>query len=107
MRTAIESRECLASLGGQAELMLPPVRRQRFAADQTVIVKLLDDAAEVAGIEVELGPDFLGGRAVPVRQFVQHPRLAQRELTQKPLAEHAELARIKAVERANRRYLAF
>src|SRR5581483_6830044 len=94
MRTTIEFRESLASLGGQAELMLPPVRRQRFAA-------------EVAVIEVELGPDFFGGRAVAVRQFIQHARLAQRELTQKPLAEHTELARVKAVEGANRRYVVF
>src|SRR5579872_5325110 len=107
MRTTIEFRESLASLGGQAELMLPPVRRQRFAADQAVIVKLLHDAAEVTRIEVEFGPDFFGGRAVAVRQFIQHPRLAQRELTQKPLAEHTELARVKAVEGANRRYVVF
>src|ERR1700720_2066868 len=105
MRTSIQFRKGLTSLGGQVELMLSAVRGQRFAADQAVIVEFLDDAAEIAGVEIEFYPDLLGCRAIPVRKFVQHPRFAQRERAfEKPLPEHAKLAGVKAIEGANRRY---
>src|ERR1700761_2730861 len=106
MRTFIELCEGLTSLGGQVELMLPPVRRQRLAGDQAVVVEFLDDAAEIAGVEIEFDSDLLGCRAIPMCEFVQHPRFAQRERAfEQPLSEHAKLAGVKAVVSANRRYL--
>ena len=47
------------------EPVLPAVRRQRLAGDQSVFVEFLDDAAEVAGIEAEFDPDLLGGQRLP------------------------------------------
>ncbi len=103
VRTAIEFCEGLAPLGRQSELVLPAVRRQRLAGDQPVVVEILHDPAEIAGIEAEFGADLLGGRVVPVREFVQHPRLAQRERAfQQMLVEHAELAGVETVEGAYR-----
>ena len=49
-----ELREGLASLGGEAEAILPPVGGQRLSGDQPLFVEILHDAAEIAGIEAEL-----------------------------------------------------
>ena len=107
VRTAIELREGLTSLGGQAELVLPPVRGQRLAGDQPAVVEILDDPAEIAGIETELDPDLLRRQVFAGGELVQHPRLAQRERAfQQVLVEHAELAGVEAVEGAYRRDLA-
>src|SRR4029077_7407024 len=107
VRTAVELCKSLPSLVGQAELELPPVGGERLAGDQPVFVEFLDDAAEIAGVEAELSPDLLGGQLLPVRELVEHPRLAQRERAlHQMLVEHAELAGVEAVERANRRDLA-
>jgi len=106
MRTAIESCERLTALGGQAELILPAIRKDRFAGDQPVLIEFLDDAAEVPGIKTQFGADLLGRRVFPVRKLVEDARLAQRQRAfQEPLVENAELAGIEAVESANRRYL--
>src|ERR1700688_1830651 len=103
MRTAIELGKSLATLGRQREPVLPAVRGQRLAGDQSAIIEILDDPAEIAGIEAEFGSDLLGGQVVPVRELVQHPRLAQRERTfHQVLVAHAELAGVEAVEGAYR-----
>ena len=106
MRAAIQSGERLAALRGQAELILPAIRKDRFAGDQAVLIEFLDDAAEVAGIKTQFGADLLCRRVFSVRKFVENPCLAQRERAfQEPLIENAELAGIEAVESTNRRYL--
>jgi len=51
VRPAIELREGLSAFRGQAEPVLPPVRRQRLAGDQPAVVEILDDPAEVAWIK--------------------------------------------------------
>jgi len=52
-------------------------------------------------IKAKLDPDFFGGQVFPVRQLVQHPRLAERERAfQQLLVENAELARVEAVRHA-------
>ena len=104
VRTAIELGEGLTPLGGQAEPVLPPVRRQRLAGDQPVFIEILDDPAEVARIKTKLDPDLFGGQVFAGGEFVQHPRLAQRERAfQQLLVEHAELAGVEAVEGPHRR----
>jgi hypothetical protein len=103
VRAAIEFRERLTALRGQAELILPPILRHGLAGEQPVLVELLDDAAEVAGIQAQFQSDALRGRALAMGKFVQHPRLAQRERAfEQLLVEDAELARIEAGERAHR-----
>jgi len=62
LRPAVELGECLSALCGQTEPVLPPVRRQRLAGDQPVVVEILDDPAEVARIKTKSDPDLLGGR---------------------------------------------
>ena len=107
LRTAFEFGESLAPLGRQAEPVLPSIRFQRLAGDQSVFVKVLDDPAEVAGVEAEFDADLLGGRVFPMGEFVKHPRLAQRvRAFHQVLVEHPEFAGIEAVEGANRRDLA-
>src|SRR5690348_18242489 len=102
----VELRIALPSFGGQAELILSPIRGQRLAGDQSVVFKFLNDAAEIAGIEIEFASNGLGGRVFAVGEFVEHPRLAQRERSfQQVLIEHAEFARIEAGEGAYRRDL--
>src|SRR5262249_36116689 len=103
MRIAVESHEGLPSLGGQRAALLPAVRGEGVAADQSALLEALDDPAEIAEIEPEIGSDLLGREIVTMRKLVEHPRLAQRERAlRQMLAEHAEFARIEAVERAHR-----
>jgi len=85
---------------------LPPIRGQRLAGDQVVLIEILDNPAEVARIETKFDPDLFRGQVFAGGEFVQHPRLAQRERTfQQLLVENAELAGVEAVEGAHRRYL--
>jgi len=71
----------------------------RASGDQPLLIEILDDAAEIAGIEPQLDADVLCGQLVAMRQLVEHPRLAERERAlAEMLVEHAELAGIEAVE---------
>jgi hypothetical protein len=87
--------------------MLPPVRGKRRPGNQSLVVEILNDPAEVARIKAKLDPDLLGGRIFAGGDLVQHPRFAQRERTfQELLIEHAELAGVEAVKGPHRGYLA-
>ncbi|HWX35786.1 MAG TPA: hypothetical protein VNZ53_51265, partial [Steroidobacteraceae bacterium] len=89
MRAAIQSRKRLTALRGQAQLISPAIRKDRFAGDQPVLIEFLDDAAEVAGIKTQFGADLLCRRVFSVRKLVEDPRLAQRERAfQEPLVEN-------------------
>src|SRR6185312_6494032 len=79
MRSLVEPGEGLPSLGGEAELVLTAVARQGLSRDQPLLVEILDDAAEIAGVEPELDPDLLRGEVLAMRELVEHARLAQRE----------------------------
>ena len=108
MHAAVEFCECLTSLGGQCEPVLPPVGRQRLAGDQSAFIEILHDPAEIAGIETQFGADLLGREILAVSELVQHPRFAQREgALQELLVQHAELAGVEAVEGADRRDFLF
>src|SRR3954471_10137802 len=102
LRAAIELGKGLAALGGEAELLLAAVGGQGRAADQALFAKTLDDAAEITGVEPERDADLLGRDGVALRKLVEHPRLGQGERAlQQLLVEHAELARVEAVEGAD------
>ena len=108
LHAALEFCECLTSLGGQSEPVLPAIGRQRLAGDQSGFIEILHDPAEIAGIEAQFGADLLCREIFAVGEFVQHPRLAQRERAlQELLVQHAELAGVEAVEGADRRDLLF
>src|SRR5215472_13553286 len=106
LRGALELGEGTASLCGQAELVLPPVRRQYLSRNQPVFVKFLDDPAEITGIQSKLEPDLLRRELAAMGELVHHPRLAQRERGfEQVLIKNLELAGVEAVERANGRDL--
>src|SRR5262249_19230023 len=87
---------------------MAPILLQRFAADQSVVIKALDDAAEITGIKPERAADVLGDRLVLMCELVQYARLAQREWAlQQMLVAHAELAGVETREGAGRRNLVF
>ena len=87
---------------------LPAVGRLRLSRDQSVVVEILHDPAEIAGIETQLGADLLGREILTVGEFVQHPGFAQRERAlQELLVQHTELAGVETIEGADRRDFLF
>ncbi len=100
---AFEPGERLAALRGQAQLNLPAVAGSGLRAIRPLLVEVLHDAAEIAGVEPERDADLLGRLLATMGQLVEHARLAQRERAlQELLVEHAELPGVEAVEGANR-----
>ena len=58
-----------------------------------------EDAAEVAGIQVQVAPKHAGGDLISVGQFEQHARLGQREsAVEQSLPQGADDARVEAAE---------
>ena len=75
------------------------IRLRRGLADQAALFKSAQDAAEVAGVESKLLAEFGGGGLLAVRDFVEHAQFGEREWAlEQPFAQHANLARVKAVE---------
>jgi len=56
--------------GHRVELLLPPISEQWLSANQAVVGEFLDDATEIAGVEVEFGSDLLGDQAIAMRELV-------------------------------------
>src|SRR4051794_6665640 len=103
LRAQVQLGKSLAPLGGEAELVLPAIRGQGPAGDQALFVEALHDPAEIAGVEAKFVADLFRGKVVPVREFVEHAGLAERERAlAKVLVEHAKLAGVEAVEGADR-----
>src|SRR5688572_29217066 len=93
----------LSSLGRQRKHDTTAVVSESLARDQSPCGKRLHDTAQIAEIEAERRADLAGGRALARSQLEQHARLRKRERTlQQPLAQYADLARVEAVEAAQR-----
>ena len=103
MRPAIELVERQTPLGRQAEVILAPVRGRGLAGDQALVLQVLDDPAEIAGIQPQFCSDLLRRRMVAVRELIQHPRLGERErAVEQLLLEHAEPPGVEPVEGPHR-----
>src|SRR5690606_28844925 len=77
--------------------------RRRLARNQPLALEAAQDAAEIAGIEAELAADIGRSGFLPLRELVQHACLGKGERTLQMLFfQHADLARVEAVEGAER-----
>ena len=82
---------------------LPRVRRGRLAAHIAATNEALQDAAQVPGIEPELGRELARGDRRAVRELVEDAHLGKRPgAVQQPLVQHADAPRVEAVEPADR-----
>ena len=109
-----EARESFAGLvGGEAvetgkgrlpfscepENDLAGICSRRSTREELLFFEFCEDAAQVAGIEVELGGDFSGAGASRAAQFVEHTRLSERAaVLQELIAEQADDAGVEAIE---------
>ena len=102
IRALVQRREDLAATVAQAQQTLPAVVFGPLAIDQTLASEVVQDAAEVAGVEVELAGE-LGGRDVDVlRQLVEHAHLRQRKrAAQIALFEQPDVPRVQTIEAAH------
>ena len=98
-RTCIERRKRLAAGVGQRQRALAAIGFGGHAADQPVAFEALQDPAEIAGIESEFATEAGGGGPGPLRQFVEHARLGEREAaSQQAFLQDADGARVEPVE---------
>ena len=84
---------------GQRQQALAPVDRRWRAREQPIALEALQDAAEIAGIEIQFAAKFGGRNAGALGEFVQHAGLGQREAAvQQALLQGADDARVEAAE---------
>ena len=71
----------------------------RDGLDQAVVAQGTQDPAEIARVEPEVAAELGGGRAVAVRQLVEHARLGEGERAAgQTFVQEADLPRVEAVE---------
>src|SRR5580704_10711825 len=84
-------------------MALTSIACRSFALDQAALLKIAQDAAQIAGIEVERAADIACGERATAGDLVEHARLAERVgAVEKGFAQHADLPRVEAVEAADR-----
>ena len=72
-------------------------------ADQAALFEIAQDAAQIAGVEIERAADVVCGRGLVVGELVEHPHLAERiGAVEIGFAQDADLARVEAIEAAYR-----
>ena len=95
----VEGREQGPSGLGEREQGSAAIQLGSPARDQAGALEPPQDAAEIAGVELEVGADLGGCRRLPMRQLVQHAAFRQRQVaTEQPLAQHADPSCVEAVE---------
>jgi hypothetical protein len=101
-RPGVERGEGCATRRGQRQQRLAPVGRSGHAREQPVALEALQDAAEIAGIELQRAAKLGGGRVVALREFEQHAGFGKREAAvQQSLLQRADRAGIEAAEAAD------
>src|ERR1700689_4394401 len=84
-------------------MALPGIARRGFSFDQAALFEIAQNAAEIAGIELERPADLGRRRGTAAGDLVEHARLAERiGAVKKSFAQHADLPRVEAVEAADR-----
>ncbi len=73
-----------------------------LAADQPTLFEIAQQAAEIAGVEIERASNVASGEPIALRQLVEHPHFAERiGAVEIGFPQDADLARIEAVEAAD------
>ena len=75
----------------------PPIGARSLLADQPLLLKAPQNAAEIAGIDTELLDQVAGAGLVVPREFIQHARLGERKRVP-VVPQHANALGIEAVE---------
>ena len=102
VRTLVEWREGLAALGGDRDQALSRIVRCRLAGDEAVLGEAPQDAAEIAGVEPEVGGERSRGDRLTMCKLPEDARLGHRESgVEEMLVQQADLARVEAGEAAH------
>ncbi len=84
-------------------MALPRVGRRRLAHDEAAPLEIAQYAAQIAGVEIERAADPARRHRAALRDLVKEARLAERiGAVEIGFAQHADLARVEAVEAAHR-----
>ncbi len=87
---------------GELEVALPSVALRAATGDEPPSLKPLQQPADVARVEPQLGDELRGGGRVPVRELEEDADLGERErAVEVLLAERADEPRVEAVESPN------
>ena len=87
---------------GQRKQALAPAIGPRRAGKQTVAFEALQNAAEIAGIEIQFAAKIGGCSAGALGKLVENARLGQREAAvQQAFPQRADDARVEAAEPAD------
>jgi hypothetical protein len=80
-------------------MVLPGVARRGFAHDQPALFEAAQRSAQIAGVEIERAADIGCGRRAAFENLVEYARLGKRiGAAEIGLTQHAELARVEAIE---------
>src|SRR5947208_3064640 len=77
--TRVERGVLSPAAAGEAQVDLAPVGARSPARHQAAAFEAPQDAAQVAGVEAELGPDEAGRGAPALGDLVQHAHLDERQ----------------------------
>src|SRR5262249_52511686 len=75
----VEIGERLPPLRRQYDFDLAPVTGRGLARDEATLLQALQQARELARVDVEVLHQLAGRQQLALGKFVQHPRLRQRE----------------------------
>jgi hypothetical protein len=102
-RAGVEHRKGLAAPGGQRQQRAARVLRREPGPDQAAPAQRLQQAAEVAHVEVELRRQLAGARAAAPAELVDQPRLGQRVGgAEQPAAQRADARCVESIEPPHR-----
>src|SRR5262245_15250204 len=86
-------------------MTLARIFRRSLAADQSALLEVPQQAAEVSSIKVERPADVARCQLIAMCQLVQNAHLPERIVTVEVcLAQHADLLGVEPIESANRRH---
>src|SRR5262245_55443580 len=101
----VEGSEGLTAAFGERKKTLPRVVRGGLAADQPDLLEAAQDAAEVAGVELELARNIARRtlcRAGARLDLIEHARLGERKRAVAPARlQHADACGVEAIELAH------
>ena len=84
-------------------MTLASVFRRSFAADQSALLEIAQQAAEISCVEVKRAADVACCQAVAMRELVENTHLAERiGAIEIGFSQHADLLRIEPIESADR-----
>jgi hypothetical protein len=102
-RFAVERRERALAGGAQRQVQMACVVAQANAADQPGVLERAQQAAQVAGVEIEVARELGGGRPAAPRELPEQARFGEREPGRgELLVQDADSARLEAVEATDR-----